>query len=565
MFCWAYARAKGGKFILRIEDTDQKRSSDAASMAFFEDLKWLGIDWDEGPEVDYSVTRKHGGYVQSNRWFVYRRWIDKLLRTGKAYYSFETTKDLHQSRLRSHSGGQRERLYRQSLDLKQAEVLRKLREEPPPVVRFLVPEGIDVQFEDVVRGHVSVSSNEIEDFVIWKRDQHPTYHLAVVVDDKNKKITHVIRAEEHLSNTFKHVLLQDALGFKRPVYGHLSVICNSDGSKMSKRDVAKQIRALFKKFIGGKGDEETLAIYAELEKIDRTPTNLLPFSLRQHRRRFQPISELFEDIDFKKFIDGFVESDHQESALAYLIADYLGVPPLEIDVEDFRVSGYLPEVLINYLALLGWNPGDDIEKFDRDFLISRFDLDRVHKSPAKFDRDKLLSFSLDAIQALPPEKFVALYREHAQAYRPEFIEKLSEEQFNCLARANHPRAKTLDDTLPSSRFFIVGDDEIVYEQTKAVRKALSGGGEPCGYDHLEAIIPELRKLSEWTVESIEEAIKTYADAHTDGKLGKVAQPLRIAVSGGTISPAIFDTLCILGRKSVLKRIERCLAHRNASV
>ena len=189
----------------------------------------------------------------------------------------------------------------------------------------------------------------------------------------------------------------------------------------------------------------------------------------------------------------------------------------------------------------------------------------MQKSPAKFDRDKLLAFNLDAIQALPPEEFVIRYREHAQAYRPEFLEKLSEEQFACLAKANHSRAKTLDDTLSSSRFFILADDEIVYEQTKAVRKALSGSGEPCGYDRLEAIVPILRDLSVWTSEAIEGAVKAYAQAHAEDKLGKIAQPLRIAVSGGTISPAIFDTLCILGRESVLKRIERCLTHRNANV
>ena len=525
LFCWAYARAKGGKFILRIEDTDQKRSSDAASMAFLEDLKWLGIDWDEGPEFEGCGGGDAGPYRQSERLDLYQTYIDQLLAEGKAYRAFETPEELDAARKKAREEKKNYRYDRSALNLDEATVQKYLEEKLPYVVRFKVPDDGSVTIHDEVLGDVTTTLEELDDFVIQKADGYPTYHFAVVVDDELMGVTHVIRAQEHLTNTPKHVLLQRALGFRTPVFGHTSIISNPDNSKMSKRDKDKTLR----KFVKEKGITSSQVI--EHEMWDWW------LAKKEHQLDLQQAEQLARELD-------------------------ITLP--EINVDDFRRAGYLPDVLINYLALLGWNPGDDIEKFDRDFLISRFDLDRVQKSPAKFDRDKLLAFNLDAIQALSPEEFVALYREHTQSYRPEFLEKLSEEQFACLAKANHPRAKTLDDTLPSCRFFIVGDDEIVYEQTKAVRKALVNG-EPCGYDRLEAIVPILHELSEWTSELIEGAVKAYAQAHAEDKLGKIAQPLRIAVSGGTISPAIFDTLFILGSESVFNRIERCLAHRNANV
>lgn len=525
LFCWAYARAKGGKFILRIEDTDQKRSSDAASMAFLEDLKWLGIDWDEGPEFEGCGGGDAGPYRQSERLDLYQTYIDQLLAEGKAYRAFETPEELDAARKKAREEKKNYRYDRSALNLDEATVQKYLEEKLPYVVRFKVPDDGSVTIHDEVLGDVTTTLEELDDFVIQKADGYPTYHFAVVVDDELMGVTHVIRAQEHLTNTPKHVLLQRALGFRTPVFGHTSIISNPDNSKMSKRDKDKTLR----KFVKEKGITSSQVI--EHEMWDWW------LAKKEHQLDLQQAEQLARELD-------------------------ITLP--EINVDDFRRAGYLPDVLINYLALLGWNPGDDIEKFDRDFLITHFDFDRVQKSPAKFDRDKLLAFNLDAIQALSPEEFVALYREHTQSYRPEFLEKLSEEQFACLAKANHPRAKTLDDTLPSCRFFIVGDDEIVYEQTKAVRKALVNG-EPCGYDRLEAIAPILHELSEWTSELIEGAVKAYAQAHTEDKLGKIAQPLRIAVSGGTISPAIFDTLFILGRESVFNRIERCLTHRNANV
>jgi len=192
-----------------------------------------------------------------------------------------------------------------------------------------------------------------------------------------------------------------------------------------------------------------------------------------------------------------------------------------------------------------------------DFLKKNFSLDRVMKGAAKFDRNKLLAFNLDALQEMDPDEFHRRLRAHAENYRTEYLDRMTDAQFEMFAKASQPRSKTLDGPFQDSRFFIMDDDEIVYEETKAVRKALHNG-EPNGLAHLEAVKPILASLDEWTIESIERAVKAYADEHAGGKLGKVAQPLRIAVTGGTISPAIFDTLAILGQEHVLNRITRCL-------
>src|SRR5690606_16974062 len=209
----------------------------------------------------------------------------------------------------------------------------------------------------------------------------------------------------------------------------------------------------------------------------------------------------------------------------------------------FRRSGYLPEVLINYLALLGWSPGENIEKFDAKFLIERFDLSRIVKSAAKFDREKLLAFNLDAIQAMSMEEFTARFRQHCRVHHPEFLSLLSDDEFALLASANKERSKTLEDPVLTCRLFVIADEAVEYEDAKPVRKAL-GGGPPSGLDHLTALLPMLEAQVDFSAAALEATIKQYTDASADGQLGKVAQPLRVAVSGSTISPPIFDTLAI---------------------
>ena len=535
LFCWVYAKKHGGRFVLRIEDTDQKRSSDAASMAFLEDLKWLGIEWDEGPEFEGLGGRPRGAdlpqatpYFQSQRLELYNRHFEQLIAEGKAYRAFETPQELDAARKKAQAEKRQYRYDRAALQLTSAQIDQYLREARPHVVRFKIPDDCaQVAFHDEVRGEVITDRAELDDFVIRKADGYPMYNFAVVIDDELMGVTHVIRAQEHLSNTPRHVLLQDALGFRRPVYAHISIITNPDGSKMSKRDKDKMLRTVVKQrgFASAPGVHDG------------------------------------EIIDASTWEWWLSDSDHQlELRDAERLAQTLQIELPEINVDDFRRHGYLPEVLVNYLALLGWSPGGDIEKFDRAFLLERFSLDRIIKSPAKFDREKLLAFNLDALQAMAPEAFSKRLREHGENYHPEFMGAMSDEKFEIFARTNHARSKTLDAPFKDGRFFIVPDAQIEYEQSKAVQDALFKG-EPSGMTHLESLLPVLREVGHWSVTAIEAAVKQYAEGHAGGKLGKVAQPLRIAVSGGTVSPAIFETLTILGKESTLRRIERCLEQR----
>ena len=530
LFCWAYARARGGRFILRIEDTDQKRSSEAATQAFFEDLTWLGIRWDEGPEFDGCGGGEAGPYRQSQRLDLYRRHADQLNAAGAAYPAFETPHMLEAARARARDEGRAYRYDRAALKLDAATIRRYLDEKRPHVVRLTVPDTCQITIPDVVRGETHVLSAELDDFVILKADGYPTYHFAVVIDDELMGVTHVIRGEEHLGNTAKHILLQDALDFRRPIYAHISLIFNPDGSKMSKRERDIRLRREVKR-LGLQVPPET-----------GVPTAQPVMPVDQWRRW---LADKDQQLDL-------------ESARS--LAEALKIDLPEIDVEDFRRAGYLPEVMMNYLALLGWSPGGDIEKFDREFLISHFDLDRMIKSPARFDRDKLLAFNLDALQAMSTEEFSDRLRAHCLRYHRDFLDMLGNEKFALFAAANQQRSKTLDDPVRSGRFFVIGDEEVAYEHSKAVTKALTHG-DPNGYAHLKAVEPLLKELPHWTIKRLEETLTQYANEHAGGKLGKVAQPLRIAVSGGPVSPTIFDTLAILGRESVINRIRRCLAMR----
>jgi glutamyl-tRNA synthetase len=530
LFNWVYTKARGGAFILRIEDTDQKRSSDAASVGFLNDLKWLGIEWDEGPEFEGCGGGAAGPYFQSQRLDTYARYAERLLAEGKAYRAFETPEDLDAARRQAMAEKRAWRYDRAALKLSSETVTRFLAEGRPHVIRLRIPDSQSVTVHDQVLGDVITGSGELDDFVIIKADGYPTYHFAVVVDDELMGVTHVIRAQEHLNNTPRHVLLQQALGFRTPAYAHISIIQNPDGSKMSKRDKDKALRAA-----------------VQQRKLTEPP--------KDHASGAPVVARELWDW-------WLADKNHQlDLEVAERLAEAMDVHLPEINVDDFRRAGYLPEVLVNYLALLGWSPGGDLEKFDINFLLERFDLDRIIKSPAKFDREKLLAFNLDAIQLMGSDEFVRRFREHCAEYYPEFGERLSPQQLDLLARANQARCKTLDDPIRSCRFFILNDDQIVIENSKSVRKALAGS-EPSGYTHLEGLLPILRGRPEWTATALEQAVHAYAREHAGGNLGQVAQPLRIAVSGSTVSPPIFETLVILGRDSVLHRIGRCLANRS---
>ncbi|HIO52599.1 MAG TPA: glutamate--tRNA ligase, partial [Phycisphaerales bacterium] len=426
IYCWAFAKANGGKFLLRIEDTDQKRSSEQATTGFFNDLSWLKILWDEGPTIENTGGGNEGPYYQSKRLDLYKEQLDTLFELELAYYAFETPDELQAERKKARAEKRAYRYNRKSLELSKETVNQFLAEGKPHVVRFKVPEGGPLTVTDCVVGDVTVERTEVDDFVIFKGDGFPTYHFAVIVDDALMHVTHVLRGQEHLNNTFKHILLQEALGFERPTYAHISLIFNPDGSKMSKRDKDKALRK-----------------YVRENNIESSPIVCIT-------------DEAWSVWQSSK--------DNQlETEAATALAAEFGIELPEINVDDFKKAGYMPEVLLNYLCLLGWSPGNDIEHFDSDFLIEKFSLDRIVKSPAKFDRAKLLAFNLDALQKLSAEEFESRLLHWCEEYAPEFA---ALEQFSLFASANHERSKTFRDAIVTSSFITVDDEAIVWPETK---------------------------------------------------------------------------------------------------
>lgn len=521
LFNWAYARKHGGKFILRVEDTDQKRSTDASMQSILEDLAWLDINWDEGPnpESDNPKANQLGdapSYFQSDRLDIYQAHLQKLIDAGRAYPCAKTPQELKAAKDAAQAEKRNDKYDRtDSYNLykdNRAIVDQYKADGTPFVWRFLIIDE-PLTVIDEVRGHVTVSADEQEDFVIFKADGYPTYHFAVTVDDATMGVTHIIRGQEHLNNTPKHWALQDALGFDHPTYAHLGLIFNVDGSKMSKRDKAKAAR--------------TAAKAEGLTSLG------------------------FDDDEYARFL----KKKNDEIKFVDAIAEKLNLALPEIDVSDFRASGYLPAALCNYLALLGWNPGNDLEHFDNEFLSQNFSIERVGKSNSKFDRDKLFSFNADAIKALTLEQFTTAWQNYAQTYQPDFAAKLDDAAFADLAAAYHERSRTLAEPCEKANFFICEDDAITYD-AKAVKKNLTKN-EGQGLATLAQLATALGAIEDWTAASTHAIIEKLAEEH-DGKMGMVAQPLRIAISGATVTPPIDVTLAILGKGKTLNRIQRCV-------
>ncbi|MEX0776759.1 MAG: glutamate--tRNA ligase family protein [Phycisphaeraceae bacterium] len=514
LFNWAFARRHGGTFILRIEDTDKARSTREATHGIIEDLQWLGIDWDEGPNPVtsdvYDVTSQkgpHGPYFQSQRDHLYKQYLQKLRDLGRVYDD-------------AAGGG---------------------------AVRFRMAES-DITVHDLVLGDVTIKREQLEDFVIVKSDGGPTFHFANIVDDAEMKVTHVLRAQEHLMNTPKHVAMFDALGIPRPQYAHMPLIFNPDGSKMSKRDKAKAARQAALTWIKQPGQSEALLIEICLKREKQLAS-------------LDPDSRRITEADIKAFL----QKKSDSSDVAQLIADaqVLAIPLPEIDVHDFRMSGYLPNVILNYIALLGWSPPDkDVggERFSKDFMAQHFALEGIGKSNAKFDRNKLLAFNAEALQGMPPEQFSALLRDHLDARHPGSFDSIYTDasKMELFARAYQPRTRILSDPPTMGRFFVEAPNG--YDE-KAVNKVLRKN-DNAGFAVLRELLPLLEQLAPWDAVTIHRFIEEEATRSGRG-MGDIAQPLRVAVSGGTISPPINDTLAILGRDETVARIRHCLAHHGA--
>jgi glutamyl-tRNA synthetase len=508
---WLWARHTGGKFILRIEDTDIKRNTPTATQQVIDDLRWLGIDWDEGPEIGGP----NGPYQQSRRKDIYDKYIEKLIDEQKAYYCFDTPEEIDV--LRKEAEAQKKSFIypRPSVFPTQDDVKKARAEGRPVTARFAVPQEDALVVQDIVRGEVAFAPGEFGDFIIRKSDGFPTYNFACVVDDHLMKITHIIRGQEHLMNTPGQQALWQALGFgELPKYAHMSVTVSESGGKLSKRERPKALRQAVK----GAADVD-------------------------HKRLAEVAGISIEEV--KGFVAGKTTPDMPGIDA---MAKYLGVDLPEINVVDFFNSGYLPETMVNFLALLGWNPGHDREIMAIEELIEAFDLSRLTKANSLFDRSKLIAFNTEHIRLTSREKLLSHFKAYLKTVDSPVI-SADDAQLERILRLCEG-ARTLAQVEAKCRFLFVPNDQIKYDE-KAVKNVLLKGD---GVAILRTVRDKLAAMQQFTEDNIENMLRSLAEEKQLG-LGKVAQPLRVAICGTTISLPIFDSVQMLGKPQTLERID----------
>lgn len=521
LFNWLYCRRHGGTFILRIEDTDILRNIEGAEQKLIDDLRWLGLDFDEGPDVAGPVSP----YRQSERRELYDTAVAKLLADGNAYYAFETPEELDALRKAAEANKTSFRYPRPDPLPTKADADRAREEGRPVVVRFKTPNE-PITVHDEILGDVSFGAGEVEDLVIVKSNGWPTYHFAVVVDDALMQVTHVLRAQEHLMNTPKHVFIQRALGYATPKYAHLPLVFNIDGTKMSKRDKHKVVRAAVKERLKSKA--WTKEQVGEIAGCGATA------------------------------LDKWLDKADTELDMSQVtrLAEAAGVVIPEIDVHDFRLSGYLPEALVNFVALIGWSPKNDREMLTRQEMIDAFSLDGINKTAGRFDRDKLLAMNTDYAAQATPERLLAAFRDWAEVSGSPLAVLDDDTAVRVLAACKGFR--TFRDLESKAAVLFAPDDSVQYEPD-AVKKVLAKNDNR-GFATLETLLPLLSALTPWSAEGIDALIKDLCEK-TSAKMGDVAQPLRVAVAGRPVSPAIGETLALLGKEKTLGRVRRCLQLR----
>lgn len=461
LFNWLFARRYGGQFIVRIEDTDLERSSRESEENILDSLRWLGLDWDEG----VLVGGPNGPYRQTERLDIYRRYTQQLLESGWVYRCYCSEEELAAMREAQLAAGEDTPRYTgKCRNLSEEECRRLEAEGRRPVMRFRVPEGKVITIRDKVRGDVSFDCGGIGDFIIVKSDGIPTYNFAVVVDDHLMGITHVIRAEEHLSNTPRQVLLFEALGWPVPEFAHVSLILGKDRSKMSKRHGATSI-------------------------------------------------------------------------------------------QQYRDMGYLPEALVNFLALLGWSPGTEDEVLTLDQIKEQFSLDRVAKSPAVFDLEKLNWLNGYYIRHSPVERIAELSVPYLQqaGYLPETIDDELMQKLHRVAVAVQGYLEYMAQVPEHAAVFFRPPDYsepaareiLAREQVPAVFQALRDKLGAAGENPDEATVKQILK-------------KLPKELGLGGK--QVYQPLRVGLTGKTSGPELYHLIPALGTREVSERLEQALAH-----
>ena len=490
LFNWLWARHNGGQFILRIDDTDQQRNMDEALGPILRAFKWLGLTWDEGPEVGGSFAP----YFQSQRGDLYRAAAERLLQERKAYRCFETKEQIDQDRKQAEAEKRPYLSARRSLELSATQVEQFLAEGRPHVIRFLVPREQKVVIDDQIRGRVEWDAGLMADPVIMRGDGSPLYNFATVIDDSQMQITHVIRAEEHLSNTPTQVLLHQALGHTLPLFAHIPYVA-APGSK---------------------------------EKLSKR-------KLEQYRN----------NASFKKLCD------KGESVFSQIgLAGKAGLDP--VMVEFYERVGFLPAGVLNGLLRLGWSLDDKTELFSLDDAVKLFTLDRVVKAPAGFDPDKMVSYQQHWMTQLPLADKIAgclPYLEQAGLIAsPPPAESL--DFVTRLITALGDRLKLFSDVLDVAYFF---KDEIVYDE-KEFTKRIAKEGVPAllaGYRDVIAAMPE------WSIENLEAALKSHCEQQGQSH-GTLIHALRISTTGIPIGPGVYECVLLVGRERVLSRIDQAV-------
>jgi glutamyl-tRNA synthetase len=445
LFNWLFARHHGGRFILRIEDTDQKRSTEEAIGAVIGSLRWLGIEWDEGPEVGGEV----GPYRQTERMHHYEEVAEKLLQSGRAYFCYCTPEELEDRRRAALKRGETPGYDGRCRHLTPAERRAFDAEGRPRAVRFAMP-GTDITVHDLIRGETLFPADDLRDFVIMRSDGTPTYLLAAAVDDVLMKMSHVIRGEDLLPSTPRQLQIIEGMGAQPPEYAHLPLIVGPDRQPLSKRHGS-------------------------------------------------------------------------------------------VAVEWFRDQGYLPEALVNYLALLGWSYDETTTFFDRKDLIEKFDLSRVSHNPAAFDADKLRWMNGHYMRETPEDRLTGL-----------LVEALSEEGVSPdpeTVAAAVPLVKTRMHTLKEGvelvRFLFADD----VEPDEKARKMLG----PERAEYLREVASRLEAVEDWRAEEIEGVLRAL-QAERELSSNHAFQPIRAAVTGTLVSPPLFESIELLGRERTLARL-----------
>ncbi len=441
LFNWLYTRRHGGTFVLRIEDTDQVRSTEESTRAILDAMNWLGLNWDEGP------------YFQAERVELHRQMVEKLIAEGKAYYCDCTPEELDAKRKKALAEGRKPKYDGACRD-------RGLKKAANTVVRFRCPEvGVTV-VRDLIKGPILFSNDELDDLIIERSDGYPTYNFAVVVDDAQMEITHVIRGDDHVNNTPKQMLIYEALGYEVPLFGHVPMILGADKARLSKRHGATSVMA-------------------------------------------------------------------------------------------YKDMGFLPEALVNYLVRLGWSHGDQ-EIFTTEELVREFSLEAVGKSPAVFNPEKLLWLNQHYIKNYPQEKLL-------EAVTPFWTAKgfdLADGLFVRQAMENlRTRSRTIVELADSGSFFF---KETVDYDAEAADKFLTAGY----LGHLEAVVQKLPEIADYTKDGIEIFLRTLAEERGT-KLKWLAQALRVALTGKTVSPGIDEVMATLGKKRVLSKVQRAVDYIRA--